>query len=75
VDKLLDVVGVKTGDRVVVEWPSRRGSTWEGFAPRGTVVQVTQRLIVLRAPAGYHFSVSRADLASGVRLKKVAGAG
>jgi hypothetical protein len=65
---------IKTGDRVIVEWPHRRGSTWEGFAPRGTVVQITRKLIILRAPAGYCFSVSRSDMASGVRLRKVAGA-
>jgi len=66
--------GIRPGDRVTVTWPKRRRVPWEGPSSDGVVVQVTPRLVILRAPAGYCFSVSRADLATGTCLK-VVGAG
>jgi len=62
--------GIKVGDFVSVGWTAKNAYPWDGYAPRGTVVEVTDRLVVLRAPAGYHFAVSRAHVAQGVRLRK-----
>ncbi|MEW6727557.1 MAG: hypothetical protein AB1327_11480 [Bacillota bacterium] len=67
------VDGIRVGDFVKVEWRLKNPSPWDGYAPRGTVVQATDRLVILRAPAGYHFTVSRSHLAQGVRLRKAGG--
>ncbi|ACX51845.1 hypothetical protein Adeg_0698 [Ammonifex degensii KC4] len=60
------------GDRLLVSWKNVcKDSTTRPTT--GTVVDTTDRLVVLRSPEGFHFCVSLSDLASGVTLRKARG--
>ncbi len=65
--------GIGVGDFVTVDWKLKSSYPWDGYAPRGTVIQMTDRLVILRAPEGYCFVVSRAHIAQGVRFRKEGG--
>ncbi|MGB9792689.1 MAG: hypothetical protein ACPLTR_08970 [Thermacetogeniaceae bacterium] len=59
--------GFKPGDCVRVEWPSKE-TPRECYQEKGTVVQVTDRFVVIRSPGGYRFCVAVYDLACGTRI-------
>ena len=71
IDQLVDnsqrqaqiLAGLKVGDQVSIDWGSQ-----SGHEKRGTVVQVTARLVRLRHPNGYGFSISHHELCTGVKL-------
>ncbi|MEW6171872.1 MAG: hypothetical protein AB1510_02215 [Bacillota bacterium] len=70
--------GIEPGDAVGVRWARSKyelarnsiGNS-DGFAygDTGTVVQVTRRLVTIRHPLGYTYSVSKADIASGTKVE------
>jgi len=63
--------GIRPGDRVAVSWPDRTAKPYDGYGSSGLVVQVTERLLVVRCPAGYTFAVNKNGALSGVRVKVV----
>ncbi len=64
------VIEVQVGDEVAVEWKrsAYSGSVNTAKHDRGTVILVAKRLIQIRHPLGFTFSVSAGDLACGTRL-------
>jgi len=63
--------GIRKGDFIKIDWEKRKNEPpWLGYAPFGTVEQITKRLLILRSVAGYSFTVSVNDLASGVYVRK-----
>ena len=64
------VIEIQPGDEVEVTWKRSIYQLPVNEAKNniGTVVMITKRLIQIRHPLGYTFSVSKADLISGTKL-------
>ncbi|WP_123932069.1 hypothetical protein [Thermodesulfitimonas autotrophica] len=59
--------GIRPGDRVTVSWPGGAKPA-EGYCSGGVVVQMTERLVAIRAPEGYCFCVTKNQVAAGASL-------
>lgn len=62
--------GINPGDRVAVFWPDKKAKSHDGYGKSGTVLQVTPRLLAVQHSTGYVFCVSKADVLSGIRVRK-----
>lgn len=58
---------IRPGDLVAVDWGRRKELSPE-YGAGGKVLQVTDRLVTIRGPTGYSFSVSLAQALTGVNI-------
>jgi len=64
---------IQPGDRVAVSWPDKMARLYDGYGRHGVVVQVTERFLAVRGPAGYIFCLGAHHVAAGARVFKIAG--
>ncbi len=60
----------RIGECIKVQWNEKRGMERESYRAKGTIVQITGKLICYRCSAGYVCCVSANQMASGTQVAK-----